>query len=98
MRKLSIGDIAPGGIAARPVTASAGVVLVQPGTKLTAEILSRLKALGIEEVWLEGPAAVGRPTAEILAEVEQRFSGHEDDELMMQLKAVVVARVNEARV
>jgi len=93
MKRLPIGDIEPGETVARPVTTSGGVVLVQSGTRLTAEILRRLGALGVDAVWLNGSAADARPTAELVGDADRRFAGYEHDELMMQLKAVVLSRI-----
>jgi hypothetical protein len=93
MKKVPLSDVAPGGIVARPVVTSGGVVLVQPGTVLTAEILSRLADLRVETVCLEGVSEDARPVEQLLQELDRRFAGHEQDELMMALKALVAARV-----
>jgi hypothetical protein len=91
MKKLPLGKVSPGEVVARPVATSNGVVLVQPGTALTPEMVRRLEALGVESVWLEGTAADARTPGELLAELDDRFGGHEGNELMMALKAIVGA-------
>jgi len=93
MRKLPLSEASPGEVVARPVVTSGGVILVQPGTVLTADILARLADLRVETVCLEGASADARPVEEILQELDRRFAVHEQDDLMMALKAAVAARV-----
>jgi hypothetical protein len=90
MKKVSITEVEPGQVVARPVATSGGVVMIQPGAVLTAETIDRLANLGVDIVWLEGVAADAKPLDVVLAEVERRFTGHEHDALMMELEAVVV--------
>jgi hypothetical protein len=93
MKRVSLGDINPGEVVARPVVTSGGVILVQPGTVLTADILARLGSLNVETVCLEGPSPDAKPVEEVLQDLDRRFAGHEEDELMMGLKAAVTARL-----
>lgn len=93
MKKLSILEAKAGDVVARPVSTASGVVLVRPGTALTGELLGRLESLGIDTVCVEGPSADARPLDEILQALEERFAGHEQNALMMELKAVVAARL-----
>jgi hypothetical protein len=93
MKKLALSEVAPGAVVARPVITSGGVILVQPGTVLTAEVLARLEDLRIETVCVEGASADAKPVEALLLEMDRRFAGHEDDRLMMALKAVVAGRV-----
>jgi hypothetical protein len=93
MKRVSIPDAQAGEIVARPVVTSNGVVLVQPGTPLSAELLARLDDLGIDTICLEGPSPDAKPLDEILQALEQRFAGHEQNTLMMELKALVAARL-----
>lgn len=95
MKKLLLGEVPPGSIVARPVVAGNGVVLVQPGTALTAEVLARLDGLHVEAVWLVGASPDARPLDEMLAELDARFAGHERNDLMQQLKAVVAGRLRQ---
>jgi hypothetical protein len=93
MKKLPLSEARPGEVVARPVVTSGGVILVQPGTALTADILARLADLRVETLCIEGTSADARPLAEILEELDRRFADHEQDDLMMALKAAVAARV-----
>lgn len=63
--------------------------MVQPGATLTDEIVSRLANLGVDAVWVEGTADDAKPLDQLLAELEGRFAGHDNDLLMRELKAVV---------
>ncbi len=95
MKKLSIADAEAGQVVARPVATSGGMVMVQAGAELTVEIISRLMDLGIDTVWVEGTAENAKPVEQLLAELDLRFSGHDDDPLMMALKAVVVGCISQ---
>jgi len=89
MKKISLTQVEAGQIVARPVATSGGMVMMQPGAQLTAEIIGRLTNLGIDTVWVEGISEDAKPVDVLLAELDRRFTGHEDDPLMMALKAVV---------
>ncbi len=93
MKRLSILEAKAGNVVARPVVAGSGVVLVRPGTPLTGELLGRLQSLGIDTLCVEGASPDAKPLDEILQALEQRFAGHEQNALMMELKAVVAARL-----
>jgi hypothetical protein len=93
MRKLRLSEVDQGAVVARPVTTTGGVILVQPGTVLTPEIVARLTALRVETVCVEGPSADAKPVEQLLEELERRFAGHEEDDLMMALKATIAARL-----
>ncbi len=95
MRKLPLGEIEAGSVVARPVVTGTGVVLVRPGSPLTPELLARLDALHIDAVWLEGSSPDAKPLEVLLGELEARFAGHEGDDLMSDLKAVVAARLRQ---
>ena len=93
MKKVSIDEAEAGEIVARPVVTTGGVVLVRPGTQVSAELLARLDALGIDTICLEGPSPDAKPLDELMQALERRFAGHEQNPLMMELKAVVAARL-----
>lgn len=94
MRRVAIGEVQPGDIVARPVATTSGVVLVRPGTPLSVELVSRLEGLGIDAIYLEGPSPDAPPLDDLLAALDRRFAGHESSPLMMELKAVVAARLS----
>jgi hypothetical protein len=98
MKKLPLIGAEAGQVVARPVATSSGMVMVQPGAELTAEIISRLVDLGVDTVWVEGTAEDAKPVGELLAELDRRFTGHDDDPLMMALKAVVVGCIAQEAV
>jgi len=82
-------------VVARPVATSNGLVMVQPRSVLTSEIIARLSNLGIDTVWVEGTSADARPIDAVLADLDRRFTGHEQDPLMMALKAVVAGCISQ---
>ncbi len=74
------------------------MVMVQPGTELTAAIIDRLKNLGIDSRLRGGRAAGARskPLDVALRELDERFVGHEEDPRMMELKAIVARQLRSA--
>ncbi len=95
MKRVAIGEVQAGDVVARPVVTTSGVVLVRPGTQLSAELLARLEDLHIDAIYLEGQSADAPPVDELLAALDRRFAAHEGNGLMMELKAVVAARLNQ---
>jgi hypothetical protein len=95
MKKVPIAQVEPGGVVARPVSTGSGMLMVQAGAVLTGEIIGRLVNLGIDNVWLEGAAEDAVPLDLQLAALDRRFVGHEDNALMLELKAVVARRIQQ---
>ena len=61
-------------------------------TQAMEELVARLKTLGVTELDVS-VANPGLSPAEQLAGLERRFTGHEDDDLMMELKELVRAQI-----
>ncbi len=96
MRKIPIAEAEAGQVVSKPIVTSAGVVLVQPGTALTPELVQRLNGLSVDALWVEGHDPNAKPVEQALIELEQRFVGHEGNRLMMDLKEIVAARLRQA--
>jgi hypothetical protein len=86
-----IDRVTAGQVLEQPVTNASGVTLVRAGTELTGPLLSRLRDLG----YLQLDVA---PTGEALIEaraaaraaIEDRFRGHEQNPLMMQIRDLLI--------
>jgi hypothetical protein len=65
---------------------------------LSAELIGRLKNLAVDALWVEGQDPNARPVEELIEELNRRFAGHEQDRLMMELKAIVAAGFERAEV
>jgi hypothetical protein len=90
MPKISIEKAEPGQTLSRPAVTRTGMVMMQPGTQLTAAIIDRLKNLGIDSVIVEGASRIpDKPLDVMLRELDERFQGNEHDSWMMELKAIV---------
>jgi hypothetical protein len=97
MPRIRIDEAQPGQKLRRPAVTRTGMVMVQPGTELTAAIIERLRNLGIDSVFVEGERAAGeKPTEVLLQELDERFAGHEHDAWMMALKAIVARQLRSA--
>lgn len=97
MPRILLSNAQPGQVLAKAVTTSAGVVMVQAGSRLTPAIIERLANFGVDTVVVadEGAAAGADllPLEEQARAIEARFAGHEQDEWMMTLKQIVVAQL-----
>jgi len=103
MPRIALSRAEPGQKLTRPIVTSSGVVMVQAGAELTATLIERLRGMGIDTVVVSSgdePSAEHRPLPELLADLDERFTGHEQDPWMMQLKDIVarhlVARRGDA--
>lgn len=97
MPKVSLKDAQPGQKVAKAVTTRTGLIMVQPGAELTTSIIERLRNLGIDAIFVEG-AKLGpdKPLDESLKELDDRFTGHEDNSWMMALKRIVAQQLKAA--
>jgi hypothetical protein len=95
MKRVQIIEAEAGQVVARPVATPSGMVMVQPGAMLTSEMIGRLSDLGVDAVWVEGVAPDAKPVEVLLAELDERFAGHDDDALMMELKSVIVHCISQ---
>jgi hypothetical protein len=73
MPKISIENIVPGMILAKPVEGANGMVLLSEGTELGEKWIERLDAMGIDGVWVEGKTEQAVPIEEALAALDERF-------------------------
>lgn len=96
MPKLPLSNARPGQRLVRPVITANGVVMVRPGTELTATLIERLRSLGIDTVTVASSESIpgrGSSLDQRLRELDARFAGHEHDAVMMQIKDVVARQL-----
>jgi hypothetical protein len=96
MPRITLSRAQPGQKLTRPIVTSSGVVMVQAGAELTATLIDRLRGMGIDTVVVasgDEPSTARRPLHERLAELDERFTGHEQDPWMMQLKDIVARQL-----
>ncbi len=99
MGKLAIEHVLPGQTASRPVTNANGMVLVQAGTVLTESLIVRLTSLGVTSVIVAGGDGGEQPRSreERVQDLERRFAGHDQDEVMVAIKDLVLAQIEGGR-
>jgi hypothetical protein len=85
---LSVDHLQPGMILAKPLMKGNMVVLGE-GTVLTATWISRIEDMGIEQIFIDGPAEQPIPIEEALARLDERFRGVMDKPLMSDIKKLV---------
>lgn len=95
MQKIPIQRAAPDMVLAKPATRENGMVLVAAGTTLTAQLLSRLENMGVEQLVVEGAPldAGGSDGRELAAQKLERldylFRNFKDDKYMQKVKNAV---------
>ena len=90
-----IDEVEEGQTLAQGARVGNGAILAPPGTTLSAELIARLEGLGVTELDVR-QSIPGPSPAEQLEALERRFVGHDDDELMLELKEVVRTHIASA--
>ena len=87
MRRVVIEELTSGMILAKPVTNTAGMVVLPSGTALDEATLSRLQRLELISVFIEGEAGEdgGKTLTELEAELDHRFRLVSHDPVQQQL-------------
>jgi hypothetical protein len=93
MRKIPISQARAGQIVRRPVHGASGALLCQPGTQLSDILIERLQNFGVEVLVVDAGGDAVVPFSATAAGLDERFAGHEQDELMMALKRVVASQL-----
>lgn len=92
MQKIPIQRAAPDMILAKAVTRENGMVLVAAGTALTAQLLSRLENMGVEDIVVEGNPLdadngdAAAMAAQKLDRLDYLFRNFKDDAYMQKIK------------
>jgi hypothetical protein len=95
MKKIPLQLARPEMVLGKPVTRENGMVLIAAGTTLTANLISKLDSMGVEEVVVQGDALDmgGGCGAEALARKQERldylFRNFKDDKYMQKVKRMV---------
>ena len=95
MRDIAVGEAQVGDVVVEAIVNDKGRVLLPPGARLSAAVLSRLQGWGVNRLKVEGEeseadAADEEEAADGSREqaLELRFADWEDDELMMAIKQI----------
>ncbi len=92
MRKIPIGQAQAGQVISRPVHGQSGALLCQPGTMLTDVLIERFENFGVDLLVVDSAGDSQELPSISAASMDERFAGHEQDDLMMALKQVVMAQ------
>ena len=89
MRQIPVEEAQVGDVVAEPIADQNGRVLLPAGAKLSQAVLTRLKGWGVFTLNIEGDEQEGsKNREELVDELDHRFAGFEDDEIMMQIKEI----------
>jgi hypothetical protein len=97
MKKIGLDLAQAGDILAKDLLSPKGLLVLNKGARLTAPILARLHKIALTELFIEGDgdelsAAARQQQLDLL---ERRFSGHENNALMMELKRIVASHLQQ---
>ncbi|MBU8849330.1 MAG: hypothetical protein KOO65_13970 [Desulfobacterales bacterium] len=85
MPKASVDKIEPGMKLEKSVTRG-DMVLLKEGTELTEHMIIKIRNMGIENVYIDGPSQYSIPKEEMLAQLDRRFKNVENKPYMNLLK------------
>jgi len=102
MQKLSINDIAPGMVLAKPVMSDKGMPLCTEGTELTDKLIDRLREMNVSTLTVRGhPVDTGVPdktAEEKIQEMTSRFAPVKGNPLMDRVRDAIASAIEaEAR-
>ena len=88
MPSVSVGNLKPGMVLAKPLSRG-NMVILGEGTVLTEAWISRIEDMNVERVFIDGPSEQAVPKEEALDALEARFRNVIDKPHMRQLKKIV---------
>jgi len=91
MKTVAVIDLKSGEILATHLNRSNGAIMLSKGTKLSRPVIKRLLKMNYKEVVIESD----KETVEVAHSqqyslLERRFKGHEQDQIMMKIKEIVI--------
>jgi hypothetical protein len=89
MERIGVNDLTPGMKLARPVFNKDGMVLLGKDTELNPSIISKIVAMGIPSVHVQGTTKASIPRDAALAAVDERFRKVEGMPYMGTLKRLI---------
>ena len=95
MQRISISDLKPGMVVAKPVTNESGMVLLSEGTVLTDSLISRLGRMDLSHISVQGGSSTSKSREQMLAELELRFKMTGSEPYMNIIKDAIKARIEE---
>ena len=88
MPKISVDKIEPEMKLAKPITRG-DMVFLKEGTELTEHMIIKIRNMGIENIYIEGPSQHSIPKEEMLGQLDMRFKKVEGKPYMNMLKKLV---------
>lgn len=88
MSKIATDKLESGMKLAKPVVNSSGMVLMGENTELTEDLISRIKAMDLDGVYIQGMSKPSLPMETMLADLDERFKMAEKEPHMDILKKV----------
>ncbi|MBA4390199.1 MAG: hypothetical protein C0399_04600 [Syntrophus sp. (in: bacteria)] len=88
MSKIAIDKLEPGMRLAKPVENASGMVLIGENTELTDDLISRIKGMDVDSVYIQGMSKPSVPIEVMLAALDERFKMAENEPHMDILKKI----------
>ena len=99
MQRIAITQAKAGMVLADAAENEKGTVVCGPGTPLTEILIGRLERFGVGRISVEGhpvkKAGEDKSLETLAAELDARFAKHTDNPLMMEVKGVFHAQLQE---
>lgn len=88
MSKIAIDKLEPGMKLAKPVVNGSGMVLIGENTELTDDLISRIKGMDVDGVYIHGMSKPSVPMEVMLSNLNERFKSAENEPHMDVLKKI----------
>jgi tetraacyldisaccharide-1-P 4'-kinase len=87
--RVAVENIEPGMVLSRPVLNAGGMVMIGENTGLTAELIEKIRNMGVTTVSVKGLSQGSGSKEEALLRVEERFRNVGDESHMELLKTLI---------
>ncbi len=95
MPKILVDKLMPGMKLSKPVKNESGMILLAEGTELSASLIERLAAMGVESVNIDAVEAPVKPKAVMLSELDSRFKKTESEPYMGLIKKIFKEHIDK---
>lgn len=95
MQKIPVSELKAGMVIAKAIMNESGMVLLGEGTALTHSIISRLKRMDLNSIFVEGALITGKSREEMLSDLDSRFKKTEKEPHMELIKGIIRDRIVE---
>ena len=93
MSRVPVSKLVSGAVLLRPVVNKNGLILIAEGTELTDLLISKIRSMDVDSVYVRGSKRVLPPSDEMLKDLDRRFSKIESEPFMSIIKNAVTGHI-----